>query len=83
MDEMDVARSASDTSDPRRGLRAVATLRRLTDELELRQVESALAAGMGWPEIAAALGVTRQAVHKKFAKRVDPALLRNHRQEPR
>lgn len=83
MDEMDVARSASDTSDPRQGLRAVATLRRLTDELELRQVEAALAAGMAWPEIAAALGVTRQAVHKKFAKRVDPALLKSHRQEPR
>ncbi len=77
MDEMDVTRTASDTSDPRQGLRAVATLRRLTDELELRQVEAALAAGMGWPEIAGALGVTRQAVHKKFARRVDQTLLRH------
>lgn len=76
MDDLDVTRIAGDTSDPRQGLRAVATLRRLTDELELRQVEAALAAGMGWPEIAAALGVTRQAVHKRFARRVDPALLR-------
>ena len=32
-------------------------------------------------EAADALGVTRQAVHKKFAKRVDPALLHPTRQE--
>lgn len=81
MDELSVARAAGDTSNPVAGLRAVATLRRLTDELELRQVEAALAAGMSWPEIAAALGVTRQAVHKKFAKRVDAALIRTHRTE--
>ena len=31
--------------------------------------------------IADALGVTRQAVHKKFAKRVDPTLLHPTRQE--
>ena len=35
------------------------------------------------PEIADALGVTRQAVHKKFAKRVDPTLLHPTRQEKR
>ena len=46
-------------------------------------MEAALAQGMGWPEIADALGVTRQAVHKKFAKRVDPTLLHPTRQEKR
>lgn len=81
MDEIRIARLAGDTSDPRQGLRAVATLRRLTDELELRQVEAALASGMGWPEIAAALGVTRQAVHKKFARRVHPQLSSSIRTE--
>ena len=83
MDGQDLATSAADTNDPRRGLRAVSALRRLADELELRQVEAALAPGMGWPEIADALGVTRQAVHKKFAKRVDPTLLHPTRQEKR
>jgi hypothetical protein len=29
---------------------------------------------MGWQAIADALGVTRQAVHKKYAKRIDPAI---------
>lgn len=67
---VEVARMASDTSDPLTGLRAVASLRRLTDMLELQQVEEALRAGHGWPEIATALGVTRQAVHKKYARRV-------------
>ena len=38
--------------------------------LESQQVENALRAGHGWVEIAAALGVTRQAVHKKYAKRI-------------
>ncbi|WP_194785897.1 hypothetical protein [Actinomyces haliotis] len=77
MDEMDAARAAADTTDPVQGLRAVATLRRLTEELELRQVEAALRSGMSWAQVAAALGVTRQAVHKRFARRVDPALARH------
>ena len=65
---------AADTSDPRLGLRAVRSLRALTESLELRQVESALRIGMGWSEIAEALGVTRQAVHKKYARRIDPTI---------
>ena len=42
----DLAAAAADVQDPQRGLRAVAALRRLTDELELKQVEAALAAGL-------------------------------------
>lgn len=75
MDLRTVAATAADTTSPAEGLRAVAALRRLADSLELAQVESALHAGMGWSDIAAALGVTRQAVHKKYAKRVSPSLL--------
>ena len=62
---------AADTTDPLVGLRAVVALRRLADTLELRQVEAGLAAGHSWSEIADALGVTRQAVHKKYHRRVD------------
>lgn len=62
---------AADVSDPRAGLRAVASLRVVADTLELRQVEAALRAGLNWQTIADALGVTRQAVHKKYAKRID------------
>jgi len=74
MDSPNVAQVAADTSDPRAGLRAVASLRVLADSLELRQVEAALRAGMTWQEIAEALGVTRQAVHKKYARRIDPSI---------
>jgi DNA-directed RNA polymerase specialized sigma24 family protein len=62
---------AADTADPLAGLGAVVALRRLVDTLELRQVQAALAAGHSWSEIADALGVTRQAVHKKYHRRVD------------
>jgi hypothetical protein len=51
-------------------LAAVAALRRLADRLEDAAVEEALRAGWSWPEVAEALGVTRQAVHKKHAKRL-------------
>jgi DNA-binding XRE family transcriptional regulator len=74
MESSQIAAVAADTSDPGAGLRAVASLRLLADTLELRQVEAALRAGMKWQDIADALGVTRQAVHKKHAKRVDPTI---------
>lgn len=51
-------------------LAAVGALRRLADELEDAAVEEAMRAGWDWPEVAEALGVTRQAVHKKHAKRL-------------
>ena len=56
--------------NPEDGLAAVVALRRLADRLEDADVERALDAGWSWTEIAQALGVTRQAVHKKHAKRV-------------
>ena len=56
--------------DPAEGLAAVVALRRLADRLEAGQVECAVAEGWSWREIAAALGVSRQAVHKTHAKRL-------------
>jgi hypothetical protein len=55
--------------DPRDGLRAVVALRVLADRLEAREVDRALAAGWTYQDVADALGVTRQAVHKKHGKR--------------
>lgn len=74
MESTQVATVAADTSDPRAGLRAVASLRVLADVLELRQVEAGLRAGMSWQHIADALGVSRQAVHKKYAKKIDQTI---------
>lgn len=52
----------------------MASLRRLSDQLELAQVEAGLRAGMSWQDIADALGVSRQAVHKKYSKKIDPTI---------
>lgn len=56
--------------DPADALAAVAALRRLADHLEDTAVERAMRSGWSWPQVADALGVTRQAVHKKHAKRL-------------
>ena len=66
MSEIEIATPA----DPADGLAAVVALRRLADRLEDAQVEHALRAGWSWSQVAEALGVTRQAVHKKHAKRL-------------
>lgn len=54
------------------GLQAVAALRTLLETLETLQVDNAREQGWSWQEIAAALGVSRQAVHKKHAARRRP-----------
>jgi len=55
---------------PDDALAAVAALRRLADRVEDDAVERALADGWTWLRIAEALGVTKQAVHKKHARRL-------------
>lgn len=55
--------------DPQVGLRAVAALRRLLERLEAIQVDNARSRGWSWQEIADALGVTKQAVHRKHRTR--------------
>ncbi len=60
--------SAADSRDPARGLAAVAALRRLLEDIEAAHVDHARNQGWSWEAIAVLLGVTRQAVHKKYAK---------------
>jgi DNA-directed RNA polymerase specialized sigma24 family protein len=55
------------SEDPEAGLRAVAALRRLLERLERIHVENARRSGHSWQEIADGLGVSKQAVHKKYA----------------
>jgi hypothetical protein len=52
--------------EPAEGLRAVVALRRLTDRLEAQHVAAARELGWSWQQIGDALGVSRQAVHKKY-----------------
>jgi len=56
--------------DPRQGLEAVVALRRTLEALEAAQVENAFVAGWSWAQIAEVLGVSKQAVHKKHARRI-------------
>ncbi len=56
--------------DPHKGLEAVVALRRMLEALEAAQVENAFVAGWSWARIAEVLGVSKQAVHKKHARRI-------------
>ncbi len=58
----------ADSDDPAKGLQAVVVLRRTTDRLESTHVMAARAQGWTWQQIGDALGVSRQAVHKKYGK---------------
>ena len=60
---------ATASRDPAVGLAAVASLRVLLESLEELQVENARERGWSWQQIANALGVSRQAVHKKHGGR--------------
>jgi DNA-directed RNA polymerase specialized sigma24 family protein len=65
-----VATQMQEPEDPREGLEAVVALRRLLEMVEAAQVENVYVAGWSWAQIAEVLGVSRQAVHKKHAKRL-------------
>ena len=59
--------TAAGSKDPAVGLRAVRSMRVLVERLEALQVQNARNSGWTWEQIAQLLGVTRQAVHKKYA----------------
>ena len=77
MDEATDLAEATTSKDPAVGLAAVASLRALLERLEELQVGNARAHGWTWQQIAAALGVSKQAVHKKHGR--PPRLLRKRR----
>ena len=56
--------------DPAASIAAVIGLRRLADRMEREAVERAVDNGWTWQQIAQALGVTRQAAHKRHAARL-------------
>jgi hypothetical protein len=60
---------ATGSPDPEVGLAAVAALRELLESLEALQVANARERGWSWQQVAAVLGVSKQAVHKKHGGR--------------
>jgi hypothetical protein len=69
MEPTGAAAAAASSADPKVGLRAVVALHRLAEALEVLQVDNARAKGWSWQQIADALGISKQAVHKKHAGR--------------
>lgn len=61
-----VTQTASE--DPEVGLRAVASLRALLEAVEELQVKRARELGWSWQQIAALLGISKQAVHQKYGR---------------
>jgi len=67
---MDISKlqTAVSSDDPETALRAVMALRRLADQLEEQSVRAARHKGWSWDQIGDALGMSRQAAHKKYRK---------------
>ena len=65
--EVTTLAEATQSQDPEVGLAAVAALRGLVEVLEALQVDNARAKGWTWKTIAERLGVSKQAVHQKYA----------------
>lgn len=64
------ATRAASSTDPLERLRATVALRRCCDELEAAAAVDAITGGSTWREVADALGVSHQAVHKKHRRRL-------------
>jgi len=68
-DAMHTLTAAAGDENPLKALHAVSQMRAELDRHEAALVRKARNAGMGWQMIATALGVSRQAVHKKYGRR--------------
>lgn len=59
------------STDPEAALASVVALRRMADQLERQAVAEALKRGWSWSQIAMALGVSKQAAHKRLSGLVE------------
>lgn len=60
-------KSLPSSTDPEAALAAVVALRLAADKLERRAVKTALEQGWSWSRIAEALGISKQAAHKRLS----------------
>jgi len=68
-DALHTLSSEAGDENPLAALAAVRTMRTELDRHEATLVRRARNLGMGWQMIATSLGVSRQAVHKKYGRR--------------
>ena len=62
---LDELAAAVRSTEPAAGLRAAVALRRLAEQVESTHVRLARQQGWSWEQIGDALGVSKQAAHKK------------------
>lgn len=56
--------------NPAEALAAVVALRHLAEQLERKAVKEAVMQGWSWSQVAEALGVSKQAAHKRHAANI-------------
>jgi hypothetical protein len=61
--------TSAEDDDPRRALAGAAELRREAERLQTVAVRRARHDGLSWAEIAAVLGVSKQAAHRRYRGR--------------
>lgn len=63
------AKSLPSPTEPAEALAAVVALRLMADRLERKAVDAALAQGWSWSQIAEALGISKQAAHRRLSEK--------------
>jgi Clp amino terminal domain, pathogenicity island component len=66
---IELAREALASREPLEGLRAIVSLRHELQDLEAAHVAAALREGRSWSTVGEALGISKQAAHKRHATR--------------
>lgn len=64
---MKYTKSLPPPSKPEDALAAVVALRHMAEQLERKAVKEAISQGWSWSQVAEALGVSKQAAHKRHA----------------
>jgi DNA-directed RNA polymerase specialized sigma24 family protein len=67
-EELAVTVASAESGEPRALLRRIAQQRAELDRAESLSVRRARNSGLTWQEIAGELGVTKQAVHKRYGR---------------
>lgn len=63
-------KSLPSPSNPEEALAASVALRHMAEQLERKAVREAIAQGWSWSQVAAALGISKQAAHKRHAAHI-------------